>query len=196
MYKFCPEIILYSINKFKTISYFKNEDFKKFLDVRYKESLKKSYNEEQLYYYYAIKSLNFESILEETVDIVVESNNQVLISYYLKDNLFNKINIEKLQSKKDEKYWFQNYHLILFTELNNENRVNAIREYLMPEWIRDNSKNKLKIQSKQDRYIKFYESNLKLQVSIINDIEKIKERLEQYIKIKVNERIDVFGIEY
>ena len=195
MYKFCPEIILYSINKFKEDIHFKSEDFKKFLTIRYKESLKESYNEEQLYYYYAIKSLNLEHILKETVDMVIESNNQVLISYYLKDKLFDEEQIEKLKIKKDEKYWFQNYHLILFTELNTKDRINAIKEYLMPELIRENPNGKRKIECKRDTYIKFYEENLRLHVPIINDIEKIKEQLEQYIDRKINERTEVFGID-
>lgn len=196
MYRFCPEIILYSINKFNKFECFKSEEFKKFLKIRYKESLATSYNEEQLYYYYAIKILEFESILEDTIDIVAESNNQILISYYLKDKFFNTDNIEELKSKKGEQYWFQNYHLILYSDLNNdENREHSIKEYLIPEKIRENPKNKEKIEFKQQTYLKFYNSNLELNVSIIDDILKVKEKICNYIELKVEERVDVFGEE-
>lgn len=193
IYRFCPEIILYSINKFKSFSYFKGEDFKKFLQVRYKESLNTTYNEEQLYYYYAIKVLGFASILEETNDNVFESNNQVLISYYLKDGIFSNNNIERLKSNKSEQYWFQNYHLILFTDLFNEDKEYLIKEYLMPESIRYNPKNKESIKNKQDLYINFYKLNLENRNLIINNIEKINESLEEYIDLKIEERIEVFG---
>ncbi|MGM9978164.1 MAG: RNA-directed DNA polymerase [Clostridium sp.] len=159
IFKFCPETMLYAINKFKNISYFTGDTFKKFLKVRYQETLLKSYNEEQLYYYYVIKILKLDLILKETEDIVVKSNNQILISYYLKDNIFNDKNIELLKSKKDECYWFQNYHLILFTDLKN-NIENSIQEYLIPEYIRLNPKNKKNITLKQETYMKFYTTNL------------------------------------
>ncbi|WP_308780128.1 hypothetical protein [uncultured Clostridium sp.] len=193
MYRFCPEIILYSINKFKNFSYFKGNDFKKFLQVRYKESLNTSYNEEQLYYYYAIKVLGFESILEDTNDNVIESNNQVLISYYLKDGIFTDNNIKKLKLNKSEHYWFQNYHLILFTNLINEDKENLIKEYLMPNSIRNNPTNRVNIKNKQDVYINFYKSNLEDGNSIINNVDKINESLEEYIELKIEERIEVFG---
>lgn len=193
MYRFCPEIILYSINKFKYFSCFKGNDFKKFLEIRYKELLNTYFNEEQLYYYYAIKVLGFDSILKETIYDVIESNNQILISYYLKDRIFNDDNIEKLKLNKSEEYWFQNYHLILFSDLINQDRETIIKEYLMPKWIRDNPNNKKSIQIKQETYLKFYNRNLDLGIIIINDIHNIKQNIEEYISLKIEERVLVFG---
>ncbi|NKF08730.1 hypothetical protein J1C67_01920 [Clostridium gasigenes] len=192
IFKFSPEVMIYSINKFKHFPYFTGEIFKKFLEVRYKDVLCKSYNEEQLYYYYAIKILGFDSILEETENIVVDCNNQLLISYYLKDNIFKYENIEKLKLKKNERYWFQNYHLILFIDLE-DNLENNIKKYLIPECIIMNPKNKNNIRIKQETYIKFYENNLKLGISIIRDIEDIKNIVTNYMDLKIEERIEVFG---
>ena len=189
IFRFCPEIILYSINKFKYFSCFISDTFKKFLQVRYKESLMTSYNEEQLYYYYAIKVLGFRSVLEETEDIVVETNNQILISYYLKDRIFNNSNIEKLKLNEGENYWFQNYHLILFSDLINEDIEQNIRKYLMPEWIRSNPNDKKSIKEKQKTYIRFYKENLEL----IREIDEVEEKIEDYIGLKIEERVKVFG---
>lgn len=194
IFKFCPESMLYSINKFKQISYFTGEIFKKFLKIRYKEVLSKSYNEEQLYYYYAIKKLQFDSILKETTNIVAQSNNQILISYYLKDSIFNTEDIELLKLKKDECYWFQNYHLILFTDLKN-NIEDSVEKYLMPEVIRLNPNNKAGIKSKQDIYMKFYKNNLELQKAMIYDISCIDNAIIDYINLKIEERNEVFGEE-
>ncbi|WP_394857210.1 RNA-dependent RNA polymerase family protein [Clostridium paraputrificum] len=195
MYRFCPEIILYSINKFKYFSCFISEDFKKFLQVRYKNVLETSYNEEQLYYYYAIKVLKLDFILKDNAEIVSRSNNQVLISYYLKDNLFDGDIIEKLKSKKSEKYWFQNYHLILYSDLNNKAKEEVIREYLMPESIRNNPNNKEKIKLKQRTYVEFYKKNLELKIPLINDTCQIEEKVEEYINLKIEERKSVFGVD-
>lgn len=195
IFRFCPEIIIYSINKFKYFSFFRENDFKKFLQVRYKEALMSSYNEEQLYYYYAIKVLGLESVLKDMEDIVVETNNQILISYYLKDRIFNPSNIEKLKLNEGEKYWFQNYHLILFSDLINGDIETSIRKYLMPEWIRRNPKNKDSIKKKQETYIRFYKENLELNIPIIRGIDEVEEKIEEYIELKIEERSQVFGDE-
>ena len=192
MFKFCPEIMLYSIEKFKYFSYFSEEGFKKFLKKRFNEVLLKPYNEEQLYYYYAVKILGFDDIFKETENIVVECNNQVLIAYYLKDNIFNDESIGILKSKKSEQYWFQNYHLILFTDLN-MSLENNIKEYLMPDGIRLNPTDKKSIEIKQRTYIDFYKKNLESKISIIKDIENVSGSINEYINLKIEERVKVFG---
>ena len=154
-----------------------------------------SYNEEQLYYYYAIKISGFESLLKEVEDIVVESNNQILVSYYLKDRVFNALNIEKLKLNDGENYWFQNYHLILFSDLISTDRELSIRKYLMPQWIRNNPKNKDSIKKKQEIYIRFYKENLELNIPIIRNIDEVKQIIQNYIELKIEERIEVFGEE-
>ncbi|WP_243186714.1 hypothetical protein [Clostridium intestinale] len=192
IFKFCPEIILYTIDKFKYLTYFKEDIFKQYLRKRFEKALFDHYNEEQLYYYYAVKILEFDNILKETEDIVVTSNNQVLISYYLKDSIFSASNIELLKSKKAEQYWFQNYHLILFTDLN-ENLESSIKEYLIPEGVRLNPKNKKGIEVKKETYIEFYKKNLELEVAIIKDITSTSRSIKEYIDLKIEERTEVFG---
>ena len=63
----------------------------------------------------------------------------------------------------------------------------------MPEWIRNNPRNKESIKCKQDLYIEFYKLNLQSKISIINNIEEIKESIDHYIKLKIDERMEVFG---
>ena len=64
---------------------FDNQKIKPFLKARYMEALISSFHDAQLYYYYAIKSYHLEEGLEDTADIVLKSQNQILISDYLKD---------------------------------------------------------------------------------------------------------------
>ena len=196
MFKLSPEIMIYSINHFKQFDYFKSDIFKKFLSVRYNEVLYKPYNEEQLYYYYAIKVLGFDSILIQACDSVYKSNNQILISYYLKDNLFNEKIISKLKDKKDERYWLQNYHLILYSDLKDD-LENSIKQYLVPEFAEynpdDESKRKQSRKIKQEAYVKFYKSSLDLNLSMIRDIDHIENKIKKYIELKIDERKIVFG---
>ncbi|WP_010240078.1 hypothetical protein [Clostridium arbusti] len=192
IFKFCPEIMLYTINKFKYFDFFKGETFKKFLNVIYNKVLDSSYNEEQLYYYYTIKILEGDSILYETANKVADSKNQILISYYLKDEIFGDENIEKLKLIRDERYWFQNYHLILYSDLK-DNLENNVKEYLIPECIRLNPDNKMKISIKQQTYMKFYKNNLELGIPIIKEIEDVKKNVNDYINLKIEERVEVFG---
>ncbi|MDK0576873.1 hypothetical protein P5F02_07525 [Clostridium perfringens] len=194
IFKFCPEILLYSIEKFAHFNYFREDKFKTFLKKAYCKSLLKSYNEEQLYYYYSIKILGFDDVLKQTENTVVECNNQILISYYLKDGIFNPDNIEKLKQNKSEAYWFQNYHLILFSNLE-EDLESSIKEYLLPEGIRENPKNKKSIIKKQKNYVEFYKKNLLCQISIIKNIDYISKSIEDYIKLKISERLDIFSSE-
>ena len=76
------------------------------------EALISSFHDAQLYYYYAIKSYHLEEGLEDTANVVLKSQNQILISYYLKDGLFSEEQLSSLKLLDNEKFWFQNYHLI------------------------------------------------------------------------------------
>lgn len=199
----CPEILLYSIDKLKDIDFFKGETFKNFLKNNYLKSLSRSFNDEQLYYYYAIKVLNFNDILNDSEGIVSSSNNQILISYYLKDKIFSENSIDYLKTKMDEYYWFQNYHLILYDEELYSDLEESIIKYLLPNDIKkekhinsyktnikinNKTNNKTKTPSKEaikiKYYIDFYSENLKSRKSFINDSSNIKSSIEKYIKNK------------
>ncbi|ARK21171.1 hypothetical protein [Sporosarcina ureae] len=184
IFRFSPETMLYSINHFKDVDQFLGVEFKKFLEVRYNEALSEPFNEEQLYYYYAIKLLGFDYLLAETVNMVVESNNQLLVSYYLKDNLFNAEHILKLKSKMDERYWFQNYHLILYSDLIND-LEDSVSNYLIPTYAgKDRQKNS---------YMNFYKSNIELGIPLLKEIESISVNINDYMDSLISERLEVFG---
>ena len=63
----------------------------------------------------------------------------------------------------------------------------------MPERIRLNPTNKITILDKQKTYIRFYKNNLENLTPIIKNIEDIKNSVNDYIDLKIGERIEVFG---
>lgn len=193
IFQFAPETLLYSIGKFKGVDIFKSNDFKLFLSSRYKVSLTKPFHEEQLYYYYAIRALGFKRVLKENSNLVLESNNQLLISFYLKDSLFSIKQINKLKEKKEEQFWFQNYHLILYTDLKND-LENSIDEYLIPYYV--NKSKPVQRQKKRKSYMEFYLLNLSKKIAFIKDIRKISSDVNKYRGLLVDERLEVFGEEY
>lgn len=63
----------------------------------------------------------------------------------------------------------------------------------MPEWIRSNPNDKKSIKEKQKTYIRFYKENLELNIPIIREIDEVEEKIEDYIGLKIEERVKVFG---
>lgn len=186
LFKTSPECLLYSIDKFLELDGFDKNKVKRFFNVRYKESLKEPFNDEQLYYYYAIKILEFNDILGETTSFVISSDNQILISYYLKEKLFSNEEIELLSQKTDEKYWFQNYHLILYTDNLKRDLESSIKIYLIPSMIEGITKLSKK-ELKMKRYFDFYKENLSNGIELINSIYKVNEAIEDYLDLKIEE---------
>lgn len=179
LFKFSPEAMLYTVDKFRSMSKFDKCKLYKFFKVRYKEVFKAPFNEEQLYFYYAIKLFEFTDILEERIDDVLNSDNQILISYYLKDKLFRSEDINKLKEYDDEKYWFQNYHLILYTQDLLNDIEQSIDKYLIPHYAgRDRQKNS---------YKNFYKDNLESGTSIIRDVEDVRIEIEDYLLVRMEE---------
>ncbi|ARD48488.1 hypothetical protein [Sporosarcina sp. P33] len=179
-----PETILYTADRFNNMSNFENNKLRQFLHVRYREALKTSFNEEQLYFYYAIKIFGFEDILVENKDRIIETNNQILISYYLKDRFFEQEDITKLKERDDERYWFQNYHLILYTDDLNTDLENSITKYLIP-------KNATKAKQKTS-YMNFYKENISSGLSIIRDIPDVLQEIEDYLALRIEEMEEDF----
>lgn len=184
IFKLSPETLIYSINIIKKQELFEGEKFKKFLETRFKAILMKPFNDHQLYYYYTIKSLGFNSILRKYRDLVIESDNQVLISYYLKDKLFTKKHVNFLKTNVEEKYWFQNYHLILYTDLF-DSLEDSVEKYLVP------------IYAKKDRqkvnYRSFYKLNLEKKIPLINDLKGVEKKISDYKLLLMSEREEVFN---
>ena len=77
--KYSPESMIYLADIFSAMDNFDKQKLHRFFSVRYEEILKTNFNEEQLYYYYAIKIFGFEDIISQQKDLVVKSNNQILI---------------------------------------------------------------------------------------------------------------------
>lgn len=179
MFKFSPEILLYAIPKFKRFDIFVKK-IKKFLDVRYHNSLDTNFYEEQLYYFYAIKSLGFDDILSKNTELVLKKNNQILKSYYLLYGLFNENQINSLKSNTNEDQWFLNYHLILFN-FNNEELEENIKKYLVPKLA-------LEKLGKESNYLQFYKENIENKISFIKDIESLENGIQDYIDLKILER--------
>lgn len=179
IWKLSPESLLYSIDKFSTMSEFDKERVKKFFSIRYKEALKQPFHEEQLYYYYAIKNMNLLQVLTENKDAVLLTENQILISFYLKDGSFSECDIEKLKQYIGERYWFQNYHLILYTSDLRDNLEDCINKYLIPEYA--------KRDLQKQTYMDFYKKNLELNNSILRDISNVRTEIENYMELRIEE---------
>lgn len=153
--KSAPECLLYITHIIKSISDINKDGvLKDFLKARYKEALKHQLHDVQLYYYYALKEFSFDDVLRDMAYLLIESQNQILISYYLMDNYFIQSQIDTLKLIDGEEYWFQNYHLILYTQSLYTDLENSIKKYLIPE--------KLSIKpnaTREAKYMDFYKTN-------------------------------------
>lgn len=178
--KLSPEALLYTSYIFNNMLYFNLRNIKPFLQTRYEESLSKPLNDEQLYYYFALKCYNLSDILQSTAQLVIDSNNQILISYYLKDDILSQSQKNYLKQLDSEDYWFQNYHLILFcSELLQDLETN-IEKYLIP-------KKALSKQNTKLRYMNFYKDNIVAGNEFINDISVIIENIKEYLSLRHEE---------
>lgn len=180
IFKFSSESMLYAINKFNEKDDFSsNQLLYKFFHVRYRESLENTFYEEQLYFYLAIKSLGFNDILDEFKELVIKTNNQILISYYLKEGAFSDDEINILKENCEEEYWFESYHLILYYDEMKNNIDDNINKYLVPKFaIKDRQK---------ETYLNFYKNNLEAGISMIRDIEGTYNEIEEYLNLKIEE---------
>jgi hypothetical protein len=185
--KFSPEALLYTVDKFNAMSNFNKQKLHKFLQIRYKEALQKQFNEEQLYYYYAIKIFGFSDIFDGTSETVMLTKNQLLISYYLRDGIFNTRAIDKLKEMDDEQFWFQNYHLILYTPGLKADLENSIKRYLIP-----NNANK---DLQKSTYMEFYMNNISSNKSIIRGIPDVKDAIINYLTLKIEENTTVYEMQ-
>ncbi len=179
IFKYSPECMIYSVHKFFEMTKFDNDKVKSFFKVRYREILKEPFNDEQLYYYYAIKVFGFNEILQLVNELVLKSKNQILISYYLKDNLFTEDEVSKLKEMDNEKFWFQNYHLILYRVELYGDLENSVNRYLIPE--------KATKAIQKETYKDFYIENLMSRKSFVRDILEVNEEIDNYLELKYEE---------
>ena len=178
--KLAPETLLYTSYIFSNMNSFNNNLIKDFLIARYKESLNKPLHDEQLYFYFALKCYGFDTLLANMSNLVIKSQNQILISYYLKDGLFTQSQRDTLKILTDEQYWFQNYHLILYCPELMSNLNANIQKYLIPDRAIGKA-------NKETRYKDFYHNNLSNGNSMINDISVVIANVKQYLSLRHEE---------
>ena len=187
--KSAPESLIYVTNILKRISGI-NEGgiLKEFLKARYKEALNHELHDVQLYYYYALEEFSFDDVLRDMAGLLVKSQNQILISYYLKNNYFVQSQIDTLILSDGEEYWFQNYHLILHTQSLYNDLENSIKKYLIPERlsIKPNT-------VRQDKYMDFYTTNLQNRHNLINDMRQITANITEYLRLRNEETAEDFA---
>lgn len=189
--KYAPESLLYVSHIIGDIQDIKeNPNTKTFFKARYKEALKQELHDVQLYFYYAIKMLDFDDIITETTELVLQSQNQVLISYYIKENAFSVSQISSLKALTGEEYWFQNYHLILYTPSLRSDLNTNIKKYLIPERL--TAKPNL---TREARYYNFYETNIQNGHALINDISDVYDNISEYLDLRYEETAEDFDEE-
>lgn len=192
LFRTAPEALLYCIDKFTTMQGFDKSKVYKFFNIRFRESLKSPYNDEQLYLYYAICLLGFNDILVENKTFVLNSDNQILISYYLKDGLFTENEICLLKSQTDECYWFQSYHLILYTPDLFSSLENNILTYLIPKKCLPSSSESTTNANRRLTYMTFYKNNLMAGNSIILDISEVELTIHEYLDLRFEEEENLY----
>lgn len=176
-----PEIILYIDKILNSFEEFKNDEFKNTIVRFYIESLRKNYHDEQLYYFFLLDKLDcLEKVGTNEINLkVIDTKNSILISYYLKKELFTEENLNIIKDYDEEKYWLVYYYLILKDADLYANLENSIIKYLIP-----------KSASKPeyiDCYKEFYYKNLSSKTDILLDFDKVKTNIDEYFKIKYKE---------
>ncbi len=181
--KSAPESLLYISHIINNIPEIKDDiKTKSFLEARYEEALKNELHDVQMYFYYAIKVLGFEDIIKSMNHLVIKSQNQVLIAYYLKDSYFSLDQVNSLKLLTGEEYWFQNYHLILYSISLKMDLDNNIKKYLIPERL------SLKPNViKEKRYLDFYQKNINKNHAFINEIPNVTKSITNYLNLRYKE---------
>jgi hypothetical protein len=145
--------------------------FKEFLWLRFDATLKTEKYEEQLYFYYAIKECQFDDILGEFKEPVLNSKNQILISYFLIDGIIEKDDYSHFISDAKESEWLQNYHYLLVYDKNNI-------DILLPSKATKDKQKK--------SYHDFYKLNIDSNIPLLNPITKVTEDIKKFIKERIN----------
>lgn len=171
IYKLMPETILYSLHKLRTIQGFDFCRFKDFLRTRFKSSLHTEKQEEQVYFYYAIKVCSFDNELQDFKELVLKSNNQILISYYVIDKIISKEEYLAQFTPWQECHWLQNYHYSLVYDKNNV-------EALLPSSITR--------QNQKTSYSTFYKQNLDAEIPIVKPVDEIADAIDMFVMEKID----------
>lgn len=167
IYKLMPECMIYSIDKVKKMNNFDEFKFGEFLESRFKSVLDGNRYEEQLYYYYAIKICKKDEVLCRYKKEIMETQNQLLISYCLMDGIIleNDYHMDRSEDK-----WFQNYHYLL-----------KYSKYEIDVLLPENAKRDKQIST----YRKFYQNNIDKKIPILCTLDKVKEHIANYLKSRI-----------
>ncbi|MEG1506934.1 MAG: hypothetical protein RR294_06895 [Bacilli bacterium] len=173
-----PEIVLYIDTILDSFDKFQSEEFKNTILKFYENSLNRNFHDEQLYYFYLIKKLSSTNNAT-SADInrkIIASENHILISYYIKENLFNDEELDVIKTYNDESYWLEYYYLILTDEVLYSDLQNSISKYLIPK--------KAINPEIIDSYQKFYSINLTEKRNILLEFSEVKNELDEYFRKK------------
>ena len=89
-------------------------------------------------------------------------------------------------------YWFQNYHLILYSENLLTDIEDSIEKYLIPKMVLLPLCNKQSKVIKRDSYLAFYKENLTGGKAIIKDIPLVKQAIIEYLELRMEESEEAF----
>lgn len=175
LYREHPECILYSIHKFIQIEEFK-ENVGRHLKKMLIDSLNTPFQEEQIYYFYALKSVyGLEFVTSELLSIIANSDNQILVSYLINYDFYDN-EIDKLLIKEDDR-WFVNYHIILRRFVKEQKSVSdLITDYLIP------TPGGNKKTQKNNTYFNFYKKAIEMKLPMIN--LNPYETIKTYLQVK------------
>ena len=169
IYKLMPETILYSLPHVMGMKGFKLSIFKEFVLSRFRAVLQTEKQEEQVYFYYAIKLCKFDEDLVNFKEMVLKSKNQILISYLVMDKIIQEADYSEYIGSPQESDWLQNYHYLLTYD-------KSKTDILLPHRAKDNQK---------CSYTNFYKRNLDAGIPILKPIDEIYPGVRKFIKNKI-----------
>lgn len=169
IYKLMPETILYSLPCVKGMRGFQLSVFKEFVLSRFRAVLQTGKQEEQVYFYYAIKFCKFDEALVNFKEMVLKSKNQILISYFLMDKIIREADYSGYIGSPQESDWLQNYHYLLTYD-------KSKTDILLPQNANERQK---------CSYTHFYKRNLDAGIPILKPIDTIYPGVRKFIENKI-----------
>lgn len=103
------------------------------------------------------------------------------------NHYFEESHISRLKQLNNEKFWFQNYHLILTCPDLLSNIDYAIEKYLIPNTIRPAINEKSSAVTRRNTYSRFYKTNLQAENKLINEISDVQSEISEYLDLRFTE---------
>ncbi len=169
IYKLMPEAILYSLPTIKQMAGFDPAIFGEFLFSRFKSVLQTERQEEQVYFYYAIKVCGLDAELPRFKDAVLRSGNQILVSYFLLDKLLTEADLPNFSSPREEE-WLQNYHALLSGGSRDPSALIPVGA---------------KKEKQKQSYAEFYRRNLEDGIPFVRPIGAVEKEIRTFLAAKI-----------